>query len=137
MNTIEKTVPQTPEAAQPAEETTRARARFATPPVDIYETDDALVVIADLPGIRPDRLSVEVEHGVLTIEGRTDGEEPADWLWREFEPLSFFRQFRIAETIDKEKISAKLAHGVLTLTLPKAEEVRPRRIEVQTSEVPT
>jgi HSP20 family molecular chaperone IbpA len=73
MDTIEKTVPAATEEQTANRELTRQPDRYAVPPVDIYETADGLVVLADLPGVTKDGLSVQVEQGVLTIEGRQGG----------------------------------------------------------------
>ena len=117
MNDIEKTVPETRDPAVPAQEVTREPDRFALPPVDIYEEEDRLVVLADLPGVRKEGLSVQVEQGILTIEGRITHEMPGSLVQREFALIPFFRQFRITEAIDPNRIRASLKHGVLRLDL--------------------
>lgn len=114
------------------EETTREHERYAIPPVDIYETGDGLAVLADLPGIRPDGLSINVEEGILTIEGRYSREGEDVYLDREFELSSFYRQFQLSESVDTENIKAVLKNGVLNLTLPKSEKARPRQIPIET-----
>ena len=131
MNDIEKTVPETRDAAVPAQEVTREPDRFALPPVDIYEEEDRLVVLADLPGVRKEGLSVQVEQGILTIEGRITHEMPGSLVQREFALIPFFRQFRITEAIDPNRIRASLKHGVLRLDLMKAEKAKPRQIPVE------
>ncbi|HSH71045.1 MAG TPA: Hsp20/alpha crystallin family protein [Deferrisomatales bacterium] len=132
---IEKTVqePGTDVARSKDRELTRQQERYASPPVDIFEKEDALTVLADLPGVAAAGLSVHVEQGVLTIEGKVDAGASGDLLLQEFDLTSFYRQFRIAETIDTEKISAALHHGVLHLTLPKGEKAKPRQIPVVAS----
>ena len=131
-NEIEKTVQETGTemAGRLDRELTRQEERYAIPPVDIYEKDDALTVLADLPGVAPDGLNISVDKGVLTIEGRVEAGEVGSLLAREFDLTSFYRQFRIAETIDTEKIQASLKNGVLHLTLPKMEKAKPRQIPV-------
>ncbi len=131
MNDIEKTVPETRDPAVPAQEVTREPDRFALPPVDIYEEEDRLVVLADLPGVRREGLSVQVEQGILTIEGRITHEMPGTLVQREFALIPFFRQFRITEAIDPNRIRASLKHGVLRLDLMKAEKAKPRQIPVE------
>lgn len=131
MNDIEKTVPETRDSAVPAQEVTREPDRFALPPVDIYEEEDRLVVLADLPGVRKEGLSVQVEQGILTIEGRITHETPGSLVQREFALIPFFRQFRITEAIDPNRIRASLKHGVLRLDLMKAEKAKPRQIPVE------
>ena len=131
MNDIEKTVPETRDPAVPAQEVTREPDRFALPPVDIYEEEDRLVVLADLPGVRKEGLSVQVEQGILTIEGRITHEMPGSHVQREFALIPFFRQFRITEAIAPTRIRASLKHGVLRLDLMKAEKAKPRQIPVE------
>lgn len=132
---IERTVAEGGSETAPSagQEVTRQQERYAVPPVDIYEKEDALTVIADLPGVSAAGLSVHVEQGVLTISGKVDVGPAADQLRREFELTSFYRQFRISETIDTEKIRAALKDGVLHLTLPKVERAKPRQIPVEAS----
>jgi HSP20 family molecular chaperone IbpA len=131
MNDIEKTVPEPEGSPGPTHEVTRQPERYAVPPVDIYEEQDRLVVMADLPGVTKDTLSVQVEQGILTIEGRVGRDTPGQLLRREFTLVPFFRQFRITEAIDTTNIRAGIRNGVLRLDLPKAEEAKPRRIPVE------
>ena len=112
-------------------EGTRNQERYVAPPVDIYETRDGLVVLADLPGVSKDGLDVRVDNNVLTMRGRADYASPKDGVYREYELVNFFRQFELSDKVDQQRITADLKHGVLTLTLPKAEEAKPRQIEVR------
>ncbi len=112
------------------QEGTRAQEQYVAPPVDIYETNDGLVVVADLPGVNKDGLSIEVKDDVLTLQGRTQHAIQGRPVYQEFELLSFFRQFQLSDSVDVQQISAELKHGVLTLNLPKAERAKPRKIEV-------
>ncbi len=114
-------------------EETRSQERYITPPVDIYETADGLVVKADLPGVAKEGLDVRVENSLLTIRGKATHAAPGDPVYREYGLVNFFRQFELNERVDQSKISAELKHGVLTLNLPKPEEVKPRKIEVKIS----
>jgi HSP20 family protein len=109
---------------------TRPREHYMTPLVDIYETPESLVVIADLPGIDPAHLDVRVDNNMLTLRGQTQDQMPGDQRYREYTLVSFFRQFELGERIDQEGIRADLKHGVLTLTLPKAAKAQPRAIPV-------
>jgi len=113
-----------------AVETTRQREHYITPPVDIYETPESLVVMADLPGIEPTNLDVRVDNNILTLRGQTSFSMPGDLCYREYTLVSFFRQFELSERIEQDKISADLQHGVLTLTLPKVAKAQPRAIAV-------
>lgn len=107
-----------------------------TPAVDICESDSAITVLADMPGVRAEGLSIDLRENVLTIEGRVDGDEPypnARPLLQEYRTGSFRREFRLTNLIDQDRIDASLRDGVLRLTLPKAEAARPRKIEVRTA----
>jgi HSP20 family molecular chaperone IbpA len=112
-------------------ESTHTQERYITPPVDIYETPDGLVVMADLPGVTKDTLDVRVDNNILTIRGIARPLGTGEAVHREYELVNFFRQFELGEKINQGNIAAELKHGVLTLSLPKAEEAKPRRIEVK------
>lgn len=114
-------------------EHTRAQERYVSPPVDIYETSDGLVLLADLPGVAPNDLDVRLEDNTLTINGRTKPGRTDEPTYREYELVNFFRQFELSEQIDQGKVSADLKHGVLTLHLPKTEKAKPRQITVKVS----
>lgn len=128
-NTVDKSnVPaQTEKTEVPA---TRESGRYLVPAVDIYEEDEGLTLVADLPGVDKKGLEIHVADGLLTIEGRIGHPERANPAYEEYELLEYFRQFRLGDAVDTEAISAELAHGVLTLRLPKAEKAKPRRIDV-------
>jgi HSP20 family molecular chaperone IbpA len=111
-------------------ESTRHRERYITPAVDIYETSEGLVVMADLPGVTKDTLDVRVDNNVLTIRGMSQHAATGEAVYREYELVNFFRQFELGEKIDQGKISADFKQGVLTLSLPKAEEAKPRKIAI-------
>jgi len=112
-------------------ESTRHPERYVAPPVDIYETRDGLVVLADLPGVAKEALEVRVDNNVLTIRGHARHAVPGDVTYREYELVNFFRQFELNDKVDQSRITADLKSGVLTLNLLKAEEVKPRQIEVR------
>jgi HSP20 family protein len=128
----ERTVATRPQPKPPSSrEETRSQEQYVTPPVDIYETGEGLVVKADLPGVAKENLDVRVENNLLTIRGRSAHVAPGEPIYREYELVHFFRQFELNEKVDQGKISADLKHGVLTLQLPKAEEAKPRKIDVK------
>ncbi len=128
----EKTVAVPSEQKAPvAQEKTRAEDRYIAPPVDIYEDKEGLTVLADLPGVTSDALEIRVDQGILTIEARTAPKPPANPVYREYQLASFFRQFQLPERVSVEGISANLQNGVLTLRIPWAPEVKPRKIEVK------
>jgi len=118
-------------ATQP--EGTRTPERYVTPPVDIYELPDSLVVMADVPGVTHEHLDVRVDNNVLTIRAQTGHVSAAEPSYREYHLVNYFRQFELSAKVDQDKISADLKHGVLTLNLPKAEEAKPRKIAVAIS----
>jgi HSP20 family molecular chaperone IbpA len=106
-----------------------------SPSVDIFENDNAITVLADMPGVRADDLKIDLRESVLTLTGRVtapDDAKESDVL-REYQPGTFFRQFTLSETIDQARIDAKLTDGVLRLELPKVEKARPRQITVRTA----
>jgi HSP20 family protein len=108
--------------------------RVFTPAVDIFETDKAITVVADMPGVGKDGLNIDVRDDTLTLTGTVAPAESRNErvLLREYETGSFYRQFRLSNTIDQSKIDATLENGALRLTLPKAEASRPRKIEIKT-----
>ena len=119
------------ENAPERQESTRERETTIRPPVDIYESPEGLTVVADLPGVTREALSIEVKDNVLTIDGKTSAKTGAAYTYREFELFNYFRQFELSDSVDITRISAELKNGVLTLHLPKAPDARPKRIEVQ------
>ena len=114
-----------------SKERTRMQERYMQPPVDIYETDEGLVLLADLPGVSPEDLKVRLEDGILTIQATAKHLIDAEPIYREFELYNFFRQFELSEQVDQERITASINHGVLRLYLPRVEKAKPREIPVQ------
>jgi HSP20 family protein len=115
----------------------RSEAQAATPhvvpPVDIYEDDNGITVLADLPGVSRERLGVRVDGDSLSIEGTADVAGPKDMelVYGEAQPHVYRREFSLSRELDASRIDAQLKDGVLRLVIPKAEEARPRRIEVR------
>jgi HSP20 family molecular chaperone IbpA len=106
--------------------------RYYVPFADIYETDEALAVVMEMPGVEKKDIDVALENGVLRVDGRIDfskydGMEP---VYTEYNVGHYTRSFTLSDKIDQEKISAQLDDGVLTLTLPKAKEAQTRRISI-------
>ena len=125
MQRVERTMTTTPEQTRPGP--------VYSPAVDIFETDGAITVLADMPGVKPDQLDIDLRENVLTLTGRVTavpGNE-TDVL-REYDAGTFLRRFTLADTIDQAKIDAKLVDGVLRLELPKLERAKPRQITVRT-----
>jgi HSP20 family protein len=105
-----------------------------TPAVSLRETDDALLLDADLPGVKAEQLQISVTHGVLTVHGTVaeHGRAGFTQLHREFEPADFQRTFILPDNVDAGAISANTRNGVVTITLPKVKTAQPRRIAVTT-----
>ncbi len=114
-------------------EATRGGALLA-PAVDIFENENSITLLADMPGVPAERLEVDLNEGVLTITGRTQVEESGkeDAVFREFVPTTYQRKFTLSQGVDQAKIEARLDDGVLRLELPKAERAKPRKIEIKT-----
>ena len=105
------------------------------PAVDIYEDDDAVTVVAEMPGVGKEDVEIHLENGALTIAGgsiKNDREKDRKMLPQEYESGFYTRKFSVADTIDQDKISAAMKNGILTVTLPKAEPAKPRAIPVVT-----
>ena len=103
-----------------------------TPDVDIFETDRDITLLADMPGVAADGVSIDLRDGVLTLSGDIkpwEGAEESDVLI-EFEIGKYYRQFTLSDAIDQNKIEARLEDGVLRLTLPKAQKAVSRQISV-------
>jgi HSP20 family protein len=106
--------------------------RTFIPYADIYETDDALAVVMEMPGVEKEDLDVGLENDVLRVNGRIDFSKYKDMepVYAEYNVGHYARSFALSNTIDQEKISANLEDGVLTLTLPKSKHAQPRRIAI-------
>lgn len=101
--------------------------------LNVYEDGDNLVIEALMPGIRPDNVDITVEGGTLTIRGTTEQDDERtdrNYLIREHRRMSFVRSMRLPDTVDAERIQASFENGVLRLTVPRAEQAKPRRISV-------
>jgi len=127
--TMNTNVPARTQEQVPA--TTREPDRYLNPAVDIYETDQGLTLVADLPGVDKDGVSVKVEENMLTIRGKVTPRQYKQVTWNEFELMDYYRQFELGELVDQAKISAEMKNGVLTLQLPKAEKAKPKQITVK------
>ena len=106
--------------------------RFATPLVDIESTQDGYVLYAEMPGVSKDGIEVTVENGDLLIVGhRRPLDVSGEPIYRESRPYDFRRVYELDPSIDTSRISARIENGLLIVNLPKAEKVKPRRIEVE------
>ena len=106
--------------------------RYYVPAADIYETEDALAVVLEMPGVEKKDLSVALENDVLSVDGRIDFSKYKDMepVYTEYNVGHYARSFTLSNKVDQEKISANLEDGVLTLTLPKARHAQPRKIAI-------
>ena len=107
--------------------------RYFVPSTDIYEGEEALTMVMEMPGVEREDVNVQLENNVLRVEGRIDfskyeGLEP---VYAEYNVGHFTRAFTLSNKIDQEGISAELADGVLTLTLKKSKAALPRRIDIR------
>jgi HSP20 family protein len=122
-------------AGRPATERTGngAPAPHVIPPVDVFEDESGITLLADLPGVSRERLGVRVDGDSLQIEGTVDVAGPKDMeiVYGEAQVPAYRRDFTLSRELDASRIEAQLKDGVLRLTIPKAEEARPRRIEVR------
>ena len=108
-------------------------ARVFVPAGDIYEAEYDLTVILEMPGVEKKNVEINVENGVLSVEGRIDlakyqGLQP---LYTEYNIGHYSRSFRLSSKIDQNKIAAEMKDGVLSLKLPKVEQAKPRTIQVK------
>ncbi|HOW57375.1 MAG TPA: Hsp20/alpha crystallin family protein [Smithellaceae bacterium] len=103
------------------------------PRVDIYETKDALFLVADMPGVDEKAVDVELEKNILTINGRAETEavKNSSLIYSEYEVGDYERSFTLSDEIDGDKIKATVKNGVLRLELPKAEKVKPKKIQIK------
>ncbi len=103
-----------------------------SPNVDIFETESQITVLADLPGVKPEDLKIDLRDSVLTISGDVEPFESSNekGLLMEYEIGKYLRQLTLSEVIDQERIDAEFKDGVLRLSLPKVEKAKPRTIHV-------
>jgi len=105
-----------------------------TPSVDIFETEQELTLLADMPGVKAEGVNIDLRENILTLSGDVktpEGAKEVDLL-REYRTGRYLREFTLSENIDQRKIEAEIKDGVLQLKLPKAEAAKPRKISVKT-----
>jgi len=110
------------------------------PRIDAYHTDKELVIKASLPGVKPEEVDISIDGSCLTIKGETKEEEKVereDYLWREHRHGTFCRTIALPNGLTTDKAEASFENGILTLTVPKAEEAKPKRIKVKAEAKPT
>lgn len=111
----------------------RKRVKAMVPPVDVYETDDGLILLADMPGVSKDTLDLKVEDNVLYLHG-TIAETPGEEVSPEYVEVrgrEYFRAFTLGPEFDRDKIEASFKQGTLRLFIPKHEAEKPRKIEIK------
>ncbi|MFW8637411.1 Hsp20/alpha crystallin family protein [Cribrihabitans pelagius] len=109
--------------------------RVFTPAVDIFEKEDATVILADMPGVAPEDVDITLERQVLTLTGRVTRNAPEGYrrLSSEYREGGYSRVFTLSDAVDQDKINADFKNGVLRLELPRAAEAKPRKITVKTA----
>ena len=107
-----------------------APGRYYVPYTDVYETDEALTLVMEMPGIDREHIDIALENGVLRVEGKIEFSKYQDLepVYTEYNVGHYARSFSLSGKVDQEKIGAQYKNGILTITLPKAAEARPRRI---------
>ncbi|MHC5039193.1 MAG: Hsp20/alpha crystallin family protein [Planctomycetota bacterium] len=103
------------------------------PNVDIFDSEDGVVLVADLPGVPKEGVSLTLEQGVLTLSGKVKSDLPdgAEAVYREYEDGDFYRSFRLGQEIDGEKMEASVENGVLKLVIPRSDWAKTKKIEVK------
>jgi HSP20 family molecular chaperone IbpA len=119
------------ELASPAEQTTPGL--VFTPAVDIFETEKEITLLADMPGVKADDLTIDLRDNTLTLTADVvpDDDSKEENILKEYQTGRYYRQFTLGELINQENIDAKLNDGVLRLTLPKVEKATPKKITVK------
>lgn len=105
------------------------------PDVDIFETEKEITILADMPGVKSNNLSIDLRENILTLDGEVQAPEGSGEMdiFKEYRTGKYYRQFNLSEVIDQAKIEAEMKEGVLRLKLPKVEAVKPRKISVKAS----
>ena len=121
------------EGRTPAATQKQQQQPFVVPPVDVFENEQSITLLADLPGVAREQLHVRVDGESLVLEATasTSGPQDMQLVYGEAQYPTYRRQFTLSRELDASRIEAQLRDGVLRLTIPKAEEARPRRIQVQ------
>ena len=130
-NAVSTSSSQLPQQEQQQQQ--QAQQPHVVPPVDVYETEAAITLLADLPGVPRENLQVRVDGDNLLLEATASiaGPDDLQLVYGEAQWPTYRRQFTLSRELDTARIDAQLRDGVLRLTIPKAEEARPRRIEVR------
>lgn len=114
-------------------ESQKTRLPRLTPAVDIYESDNAFQLLADLPGVVRENISINVEKGKLSLSATRSGVSSKEANWQEFADVEYERIFSVPQTIEVDRIEAQFSDGVLNLHLPKSAAAQPRKISIATA----
>ncbi len=110
----------------------KRRAYYTTKPrVDIFEDDTSITILADLPGVKTEDLSVEVKDNILSIDGKVNRNDTQNYILREIDTERYRREFVLTPIVDQTDIEAELKNGVLRITLPKIKEATPHKIKIE------
>lgn len=106
--------------------------RYYVPYTDIFETEDSLTLVMEMPGVEKDNIEVRIDDDVLEVEGRIDFSkyEELEPVYTEYNVGHYARRFSLSNRIDQGRIAASVNDGILTLVMPKAEEAKPRKIQI-------
>jgi len=105
--------------------------RQEIPLVDIYENDDEILLHAEMPGVKKDNITINIDNGNLTLSGVRSLAKEGAAEWEEFGDVEYQRAFSVPQTIDVDKVQAELKDGILALHLPKSEASKPRMVEIK------
>ena len=124
---------QSSSAVRDRDATQQPQQRAVVPPVDVFENDASITLLADLPGVQREQLHIRVDGDTLVLEAtaQTGGPENMELVYGEAQCPAYRRQFTLSRELDTGRIEAQLRDGVLRLNIPKSEAARPRRIEVR------
>jgi HSP20 family molecular chaperone IbpA len=103
---------------------------YISPAVDVYETEDKLVMMLDMPGVSKDEIKVHIDNSVITITGNAKIPQKGDFRYLEFRPCDYKRSFELGAEIDQEKIQADYKQGVLSIQMPKQEKPKNKEITI-------
>lgn len=127
-------VEQRPARTEQMQTTRQGEDRQFQPATDIIETADAVVLKLDMPGVSRENVDLTVDKDMLTIVGKAQPEESGEAVYRETYVGDYRRQFTLTTDVDSARIAATMTHGVLTVRIPKAEQMKPRRIQIAAAE---
>lgn len=130
-NELSQPTPQNEAAVSDGDGASQEQRSLFNPPIDIYETNEGLVLYADLPGVTAEGLDLQVQDNRLSLFGHVaSGLEVHDYVHQEYKVGDFLRSFILSDEVDHDRITARLNNGVLRVELPRTTQTEPRRIEI-------